>query len=466
MNASPTPGVAAWTDRVRAWHLVLLCLLLYLPILASTPLAEPDEGRYAEIPREMLSSGDFVTPRLNGVLYFEKPVFYYWAVAGAEYVLGQNELAARSITLLSGLLGVLLTFYLGTSMGSRRLGVYGAAILAVSPLWATFSRVNTIDLCVSVWITATLAAFWWASRDGAGKKPWYALFAASALAVLTKGLIGMVLPGGVIFVYLLLSRRWKLLLRVPWITGTLLFAAIAVPWHVLVAQRNPSFLWFYFVHEHFLRYTTDVAERTGPAWYYLPVLLVGLLPWSGLLPASWRLFRAPTDAAERDATIFLGSWAALIVLFFSTSKSKLIPYVLPAWPALALLAAMVLIRVDPSAKGSRGARIGLAVTTPVLLLVFGGLAWGATGAAGPKLGQEMFFSLPLLLAATAGALLALAAFVRLLRGSVDRALLPLLLASMAFIACLVIAGQEVMKGRTAKGIAQCIEALDDGRAVV
>lgn len=449
----------AWSDRIRAWHVALLCLVLYLPALGTMPLAEPDEGRYAEIPREMLASGDLVTPRLNDVLYFEKPVLYYWMVAGAQQILGRNELAARAVTFLSGLLGILLTFYLGRSLGSRRLGVYASIVLCLTPLWAGFSRINTIDLAVSVMIAATLACFWWASRDGAGKGPWWALFACSALAVLTKGLIGIVLPGGVIFVYLLLTRRWRLLLRVPWISGILLFALIAVPWHALVAQRNPEFLWFYFIHEHLLRYTTDVAERTGPAWYYLPVLLVGLLPWSGLLPASWSLFRSPRDEQERDAAIFLGSWAGVILLFFSVSKSKLIPYVLPIWPALALLAAMVLLRaLDSDAPPRRGALWGMRVTTPLLVLLLGAFAWAATGPAGPLLGREEFFSAPLLLIAILGTLLAVVATVRLFRGSLARAVPWLFFASAALLGCLVIGGLEVMKGRTAKGIAECIEA--------
>src|SRR4029077_1515532 len=120
---------------------------------------------------------------------------------------------------------------------------------------------------------------------------WHGVFAGAALATLTKGLIGFVIPGAVIFFFLLFTRRWRLLLRVPWIGGTGLFLLIALPWHVLAAQRNPDFLQFYFVHEHFQRYATTEAKRQAPFWFFAAILAVGLIPWSGVLPAAARLFR-------------------------------------------------------------------------------------------------------------------------------------------------------------------------------
>lgn len=452
-------GVGRWVDRVRAWHLALLFLLLSIPALGSMPLFEPDEGRYAEIPREMIDSGDWVTPRLNGVPYFEKPAFYYWLVAGAQTALGRSELAARLASLLSALLGVLLTYSLGRKLAGPRLGAYAGLMLCVTPLWAAFARIATIDMLLSTAIAATLAAFWWASRPESGRLAWYGVFAGSALAVLTKGLIGVVLPGGVIFLYLLLAKRWRLLLRVPWLSGTLLFALIAVPWHLLVAQRNPDFLWFYFVHEHFLRYTTDIAERRGAFWYYLPVVILGFLPWSGLLPASWSLWRRTEDRAQREGIVFLAAWAGVIVLFFSVSKSKLIPYVLPAWPALALLAAAVLLRAErPGDPVRKPAIRGLAVSTLLSALLLGLVAWAATGRGGELVGGEVV-ELPLVVVgATLGAVLAIFALIQLLRSSPARAVPCLLLASIALFGCFVLAGVEVAQGRTAKTLARCIEA--------
>lgn len=378
----PTEQVTThWTDRVRAWHLALLFLLLILPGLGSTALMEPDEGRYAEIPREMLASGDFVTPRLNGVLYFEKPPLYYWLCAGSIAALGKNEFAVRAVSALAALTGVLLTFFLGRSMSGHRVGVYGALIVAVSPLWGLLGRTNAIDMTLSMLILAALACFWWASRESGARRmlAWHGLAAASALAVLTKGLIGIVIPGGVIFFYILFARRWTLLKRVPWLSGILLFAAVAVPWHVLVARRNPSFLWFYFVHEHLMRYTTTVHARTAPWWFFVPVVLLGIMPWSGLLPAAVKLFARNGAGQRRDDATFLACWSGFIFLFFSASSSKLIPYMLPTVPAFAILVAMALDRAEREPATRKAGAYGIRVMATILGFAFAGLACVAAG---------------------------------------------------------------------------------------
>ena len=174
---------------------------------------------------------------------------------------------------------------------------------------------------------------------------WYGVFLGAALAVMTKGLIGIVIPGAVIFLFILLSGRWRLLRTVPWLGGTLLFLVVAVPWHVLAARRNPDFLSYYFIKHHVMRYATPVARRTQPFWYLVAVFLAGSLPWTGLLPT---LFRRPAGRGWREAVkerphlLFLACWVVFVVAFFSLSSSKLASYVLPAAPALALLIALAL----------------------------------------------------------------------------------------------------------------------------
>jgi 4-amino-4-deoxy-L-arabinose transferase-like glycosyltransferase len=335
-------------NRLKAF-LFVVCgfLLLFFGGLGSFPLLDPDEGRYAEIPREMLASRDFVTPHLNGVVYFEKPPLYYWLNAAATAALPSPEIASRLTGACFGLAGLGLAWLLGSAMGGRRTGLLAAIVLGTAPLYVTLARAAIIDMTVTFFLSATLICFWFAQEEiqegaaGRSRLLWYGAFAAAALATLAKGLIGIVIPGAVIFLFLLFTRRWSVLRRVPWVGGPLLFLAIAAPWHVLAARRNPDFLWFYFIHEHVLRYATPEALRQQPFWFFGAILLVGLLPWSGLFPAAAALLRrSPQRLRDRPALVFLLTWAGFVVLFFSASRSKLVPYILPALPPLAVLVAL------------------------------------------------------------------------------------------------------------------------------
>jgi 4-amino-4-deoxy-L-arabinose transferase-like glycosyltransferase len=192
---------------------------------------------------------------------------------------------------------------------------------------------------VSALLTASLLAFLLAVREPPG---WnrrlliWAFYAAAALAVLSKGLIGVLIPAMVIGAWILLTRQWRLIPVALAPTGILVFLAIAAPWHLLASNAHPEFAWFYFVHEHFQRYLTKVHNRYEPPWYFVPVLLGGLLPWTLFLPQALRSGWL-TEPAERRETLFLALWAAIVFGFFSMSDSKLMPYVLPAVPPLALL---------------------------------------------------------------------------------------------------------------------------------
>jgi 4-amino-4-deoxy-L-arabinose transferase-like glycosyltransferase len=376
----PQPASDTLSPRTRL-ALGVLALLLFFGGLGSYPLLEPDEGRYAEIPREMLARGDFVTPRLNGVLYFEKPPLYYWLNAAALSLPGRPEVLCRLFSALFGLGGVGLAWLLGRSMGGPRVGLTAAIVLGSSPLWAALSRANIIDVALAFFLSATLTCFWLAQAKERGERGerllWHGMFAAAALATLTKGLIGFLIPGAVIFLYLLFARQWRLLSRVPWIGGIALFLAIAVPWHVLAARRNPDFLWFYFVHEHWLRYTTSEAKRQAPAWFFAGILAVGLIPWSGVLPAAARLYRRGQGRLrDRPGLIFLACWALFLLLFFSVSQSKLVPYILPGIPPLAVLAALALQEAETDPRTRSWVRVGgalgallLAILAAALLLV-------------------------------------------------------------------------------------------------
>lgn len=361
----------------RGWRPVLLVLALaavFFNGLGRPPLGDPDEGRYVLIPKTMLQSGDFVTPRLDGVLYFEKPPLHYWLTASAIALFGDREWGGRFWPAALGLLTVGLVVCLGTTMAGSRAGTWSAIVLATSPLFTAMARIDTLDMTVSAFITATLACFYWAQRSEGGRAAWYGVFVFAAAAVMAKGLIGLVIPGGVVLLYLAMTGRWSVLRRVPWATGLVSFAILAVPWHVAMALRHPDFLQFYFVHEHFQRFTTPQAARPGPLWYFAPVLVAGLLPWVPLAPAVPRLFRR-----DRTDLAFLAAWVLFVVGFFSISKSKMWPYVLPALPPLALLVGEALAQAERQPQDAKLARWGLALSGLAPCALAAIVLWSASG---------------------------------------------------------------------------------------
>lgn len=335
---------------------VLLVLLVYLWNLGAYGLIDPDEGRYAEIPREMLESGDLVTPRLNYVKYFEKPVLHYWLTAGSFLVLGRNEFAARLVPVLCGLGGCLLTLFLARRMtGSARAGVFSALVLASSLLWFGVSRLNIIDMTLTFFFTAALFGYgmWSSEPDRSRGRPWLLLFyAGMALATLSKGLIGVVLPGGIAVLHLLFARRWRELPRIFPPSGIALYFALTVPWFWAVCRANPDFFDFFFVREHLMRYLTKVHDRYEPFWFFVPILLAGLVPWTGMLLEALHAARGKWSFLSRDSGRLLGLWVAVPFLFFSLSDSKLIPYVAPCMPPLAILIGTALEALSQGRAGA------------------------------------------------------------------------------------------------------------------
>jgi 4-amino-4-deoxy-L-arabinose transferase-like glycosyltransferase len=342
---------------------------LFFQFLGRLPLIDPDEGRYIEIPREMLERGDFVTPMLNHVKYFEKPPLHYWLNALSLSVFGENEFAARFAGTLCGLLTVLITYYLGRRLFGRRPALCAATVLGTAVGFLIQARINFTDMTLTFCLSAAFAFFMLAERDGATRKArdYYLFYAFMALAVLAKGLIGIVLPGAVIFLYMVVTRRWRILREMRLVTGGALFLLICAPWFVLVSLRNPEFAHFFFIHEHFQRFLTKVHHRYQPLWFFIPVLAGTMLPWSLFIPAAlkkgWQERKRHTD------TLFLLLWAGVIFAFFSKSNSKLVPYILPVFPPLALLIG----KWFAEAPREKSVRV-LATATGTLLTLMGAAA--------------------------------------------------------------------------------------------
>ena len=446
-------------------------LLLFFGGLGAFPLLEPDEGRYYEIPHEMLLSGDFVSPHLNGVLYFEKPPLYYWLNAGATALFRSHEIGARIVGAVFGLAGLGLVWLLGSAMGGRRAGLWAVVLLATSPLYIILARIAIIDMTLTFFLSAALTCFWLTQQRDRGRQArwlWRGAFVFSALAVLTKGLIGVLMPGAAVLLFLAFTRRWAVLRRVPWASGLLLFLAIAVPWHVLVTLRNPDFLWFYFVHEHILRYATPEAQRLAPFWIYAAVVMGGMIPWSGVLPASLLFLCSSARSRDRAPLVFLACWAGFVILFFSLSKSKLVPYVLPAFPPMALLAALTWVETDERELRTRSwLRVGVMAAAVLLALLPLGFLWVSLGQARAL---SPFLS-PVLLAV---ALLALATAATAAwlwyrsRTEEDRsrAIMALSGAAVLLVGCLWAVGPRVAGSQSSRDLARVLkERLGPGDEV-
>jgi 4-amino-4-deoxy-L-arabinose transferase-like glycosyltransferase len=359
--------------RRLGWLAWLMLAAAWFSTLQVRALLDPDEGRYAEIPREMLASGDWITPRFDGLKYFEKPPLQYWATAAAYAGFGVSEWSSRlwSVGLAFACLPLVYAWV-------ARLYGTGSALaalltLAVSPFFVVVGHLNLLDGAFTFWLTAAVLAFTVAQSSPPASAPerrWMlAAWALAALAVLSKGIVVGVLAGGTLVLYTLIERDAAPWRRLHPAAGGALFLGVAAPWFVAVSLRNPSFPEFFFVHEHFTRFLTTVHQRFEPWWYFLPLLLLAVLPWlPGLLRACRRAWPQPgADAVRFRALRFLLLYAALTLVFFSASGSKLAPYILPLLPVLAAVTGAG--NPAPLALARTAAWVGAALA----LLVAGGL---------------------------------------------------------------------------------------------
>ena len=318
-------------------------------------LGEPDEGRYAEVAREMVATGDWITPRLDGFNFFDKPPMHYWGSAAAYSVFGVHPWSARLWCALTGLLAILMVGWAGARLFGREAGGYAAAILGSSLLFALAAHINTIDMGVTAFLACGMACFLVAQFDPDAAhlrtRLNLLMWASLALAVLSKGLIGVVFPGLILLVYMLWQRDWTVLLRVSLLPGIALLLAICAPWFILMSRLHPDFLYTFFITQQFTRFLTPVFHRTQPFGFFIPVVVLGLFPWTLLLPwtrSAWRAFYTGLPAQR-----FLLSWIGVIFVFFSASHSKLPFYILPLFPALVLLLGAAAAALPPAAMRRR-----------------------------------------------------------------------------------------------------------------
>jgi 4-amino-4-deoxy-L-arabinose transferase-like glycosyltransferase len=321
--------------------------------LGRLPFIGPDEPRYAEVAREMYATGDWITPRLGGIKWFEKPALTYWLLAAGYALFGENEFGARFGVAAVSTFGALLLYFFGRRARSARFGYLSAAALVTCGLWPGFARGVTCDLPLTVAIEfALLSFFLWESKEseaGSGRL-WYVFCFALGLATLAKGLVGVVLPLMIIAPYLILTGAWRSLLRPRLIIfGALIFLGTAAVWYAPVIARNGrEFIDEFFVGHHFRRYLSNKYRHPQPFYFFSMVAVAGSFPWSFYLLSSLGqtlvcLWRGRTKVGKTKVcpadrlNLLLLFWIVAPIVFFSFSGSKLPGYILPVFPAVALM---------------------------------------------------------------------------------------------------------------------------------
>ena len=323
---------------------ILLCAVLWFGMLGQRDLFDPDEGRYAGIPAAMVDSGDWLTPRLNDFKYFEKPVLQYWGTAVAFTIFGKSNASARLWTALLGFSTALFSMLVAFRLYGSRAAIY-TFLLSISYLMVVaFGHFLTLDMALSAFVVMGIGSLVIAhsNRESENQtRNWMlAGWAALALATLTKGLVAVVLPAATVVVYSLWQRDWVLWKKLHLFKGVLLFFLITAPWFVAVSIANPEFAEFFFIHEHFDRYTSEVHNREGPIYYFIPVLLLGVSPWlitsirSLVSPGFKLLTHKP---GQFDPERFMWTFVVVTFCFFSLGQSKLPGYILPILPVIAMI---------------------------------------------------------------------------------------------------------------------------------
>jgi len=317
----------------RLWLNILLIIIvasaMMFPLLGDVPLLDPDEPVYAETAREMVQFNDFVSPRIYGDFWYDKPPMYYWMVAGSFKVFGVNEFASRLPSALLAVAGAVLTYVAGRNFFGERGGTLAGLILATSLEYFYLGKAAVTDITLTFFLTASLFAFL--------HNRYYLFYFCAALAVVTKGPIGVIFCVAIIMLYIAVTGKWVLLKNMKLVSGAVLFLLVALPWYLLMYSYHGMAFIETFLGFHNLTRFLQPEHPSGTLWYYyIPVLILGFFPWTSFLGQAVRSALKETGPAH-DSLIFMVIWALVVFLFFSTSQTKLVSYILPMYPPLALI---------------------------------------------------------------------------------------------------------------------------------
>jgi dolichol-phosphate mannosyltransferase len=371
----PAPDAAAAPLGGWFWAGLLLLGLFAGALLfgkLSYPLLEPDEGRYAEIAREMLTSGDWVVPTLNRQPFYDKPPLFYWLVVASFHLFGTNEWAARLVPTLAAFGTVLAAYVFGRRLVGLRAAFLGALVLTLTAGFVQGARIVILDSLLTFFVGAALFMAHEAVRGGGLRWRWWlASSVCCALGILTKGPIAFVLLAPPVAAFVWLNRTPARLSLAHWGAYVGLALGLVAPWYGAIMLRDPRFAYHFFIDQHLVRFWAR-EYHVEPMWYYVPVLLIGCLPWSFLLVPMARFLgsRTPEARALRSRSLgFLLLWAGWCIFFFSMSSGKLPPYMLPALPALALVVGRYLDHVLFQTSGAALFRQTRQVTPRLAVLV-------------------------------------------------------------------------------------------------
>jgi 4-amino-4-deoxy-L-arabinose transferase-like glycosyltransferase len=328
------------TARTRTDVLLLagFCAFLFFYGIAQFGLIGADEPRYAQVAREMLERRDWITPTLGGHAWLEKPPLYYWQAMLAYSAVGVSDAAARIPSAIDGTL-LVVAIYLFFRKFRSAVAVDAALIAASCAGTIGYARAASMDIGLAAAFAIGMLA-WWAWREG-GKRIYLAgFYFFMALGMLAKGPVAPLLAAAVIVLYSIVARERLLIVRTLWIPGILLFLAVALPWYVAVQVRNPQFFREFILEHNLARFSTNLYHHPEPFWYYIPVVLLALVPWIVFVIVAfaqsarvWWAERGDAPDVELQFRIFACCWLIVPVFFFSISRSKLPGYILPALPA-------------------------------------------------------------------------------------------------------------------------------------
>ncbi len=348
------------------WAVLILATLYvcYFSHLGAIGFVGPDEPRYAWIARDMAETGDWVTPRLYGKPWFEKPVLYYWGAALCFKLFGVSEAAARLPSAISALLATLALAWLALRLYGAETARWLLLLLPTTVGMIGFSHAAATDMPFSAMLTmAMVCAFVVLGLTQnehtpiLPRTPWLALILFGfflGLAVLAKGPVAIILSGGAIFFWALFTKRWRDAFRLFHPVAIAFFCLTALPWYILCARRNPDFFRIFFIEHNFKRFLTPEFQHIQPFWYYGPILLIALVPWTPIFLSVLKDLIRNWSTQANSAQIYSCCWATLPVIFFSASKSKLPGYVLPAvFPLGLLLSHSISVRVQKSVPGEK-----------------------------------------------------------------------------------------------------------------
>lgn len=455
----PAPPERAWGYRELGCLLILaaVCAVLFFSAPGFRSLWETDEARYAEIPREMVLSGDWVTPTLNYVKYFEKPPLTYWLVALSYKMFGVSGASARLVPAMCGFLTVLIVFLLARSQSDAGGGLASGLILATSLMFFGLSRILMTDMVLCLGVVMALYGSW-QTRLGYRHGP-YAFWLGCAIGFLSKGLLGPGLPAMATVFFVLATREWRLLAWLANWRAMVMCAALCLPWVILVSWKNPGFFTYFFIDEHFGRLLTTRHQRYEPPWFYFMLLPAALFPWVAILP--WTLIRSWPGkqwlAEENRGWLFCAIWFASFFVFLTVSSSKMIHYLLPALPALALIMGQVL--AVAGAGGWRnwaapGLRASLTALALVTMAVGAGLALAP--AFSPEISYDQAGLIPLL-----GPILASAAalFIFALRARLWSALASPMMAFVLLAFCAALAAPMLNDFRSVEDLLKPVSPI-------